>query len=68
MKCTLFCVTQVSDSIDDDEDDVTMTDASTSAVDLQADKYWQSHLADNQSILVDLFQGQFKSTVSILSI
>uniref|UniRef100_A0A8D8Y791 ubiquitinyl hydrolase 1 n=1 Tax=Cacopsylla melanoneura TaxID=428564 RepID=A0A8D8Y791_9HEMI len=53
--------TQVTEEIDDE--DVTMSDSAVVAVDLLADKHWQAHLADNQSILVDLFQGQFKSTV-----
>lgn len=61
MECERKNNTQVSSSVE--EDDVTMTDTVVSAVDLLADKHWQSHLADNQSILVDLFQGQFKSTV-----
>jgi Ubiquitin C-terminal hydrolase len=47
-----------------EEDGVAVSDTVVSTVDLLADKHWQSHLADNQSILVDLFQGQFKSTVS----
>ncbi|KAI5711727.1 hypothetical protein M8J75_002717 [Diaphorina citri] len=46
-----------------EEDGVAVSDTVVSSVDLLADKHWQSHLADNQSILVDLFQGQFKSTV-----
>ncbi|XP_026689143.1 uncharacterized protein LOC103524244, partial [Diaphorina citri] len=46
-----------------EEDGVAVSDTVVSTVDLLADKHWQSHLADNQSILVDLFQGQFKSTV-----
>ncbi|KAL1122129.1 hypothetical protein AAG570_003535 [Ranatra chinensis] len=29
----------------------------------EAEKHWQSHLAANRSIIVDTFQGQFKSTV-----
>ncbi|GAB4859876.1 Ubiquitin carboxyl-terminal hydrolase 8 [Ancistrocladus abbreviatus] len=28
-----------------------------------ADEYWQNHLARNDSIIVDLFQGQYKSTL-----
>lgn len=30
---------------------------------IEADKHWDSHLSQNQSIVVDTFQGQFKSTV-----
>ncbi|XP_065350294.1 uncharacterized protein LOC135946144 [Cloeon dipterum] len=30
---------------------------------LEADAFWQKHLADNKSVIVDSFQGQFKSTV-----
>ncbi|KAK7793466.1 hypothetical protein R5R35_013843 [Gryllus longicercus] len=30
---------------------------------IEADKHWENHLALNQSIVVDSFQGQFKSTV-----
>ncbi|RZF43319.1 hypothetical protein LSTR_LSTR001580 [Laodelphax striatellus] len=29
----------------------------------EADNHWEKHLASNQSIIVDTFQGQFKSTV-----
>lgn len=32
--------------------------------DLEADKQWEKHLGHNQSVIVDSFQGQFKSTVS----
>ncbi|KAG8646943.1 hypothetical protein MANES_09G043300v8 [Manihot esculenta] len=28
-----------------------------------ADEYWQNHLARNDSIIVDLFQGQYRSTL-----
>lgn len=31
---------------------------------LEADKHWEKHLSANQSVIVDTFQGQFKSTVS----
>jgi hypothetical protein len=31
---------------------------------IEADKHWEKHLSTNQSIIVDTFQGQFKSTVS----
>lgn len=31
--------------------------------DLEADKQWEKHLGHNQSVIVDSFQGQFKSTV-----
>ncbi|XP_063243702.1 uncharacterized protein LOC134542986 [Bacillus rossius redtenbacheri] len=30
---------------------------------IEADKHWEKHLSTNQSIIVDTFQGQFKSTV-----
>ncbi|XP_011695876.1 PREDICTED: ubiquitin carboxyl-terminal hydrolase 6-like isoform X2 [Wasmannia auropunctata] len=30
---------------------------------LEADKHWAKHLRSNRSIIVDTFQGQFKSTV-----
>ena len=30
----------------------------------EADKHWQNHLAKHNSIIVDTFQGQFKSTAS----
>ncbi|XP_069684721.1 uncharacterized protein [Periplaneta americana] len=30
---------------------------------IEADKHWEKHLSANQSIIVDTFQGQFKSTV-----
>jgi ubiquitin C-terminal hydrolase len=48
--------------------DVEMTDSEEeSAVDkgeeLEADSFWQKHLEANKSIIVDSFQGQFKSTV-----
>jgi len=33
--------------------------------DIAADKQWEKHLALNQSIIFDSFQGQFKSTVCI---
>lgn len=33
--------------------------------DLEAEKQWEKHLGLNQSVIVDSFQGQFKSTVSI---
>lgn len=33
---------------------------------LEADKHWAKHLRSNRSIIVDTFQGQFKSTVRIL--
>lgn len=33
--------------------------------DLEADKQWEKHLGHNQSVIVDSFQGQFKSTVRI---
>ncbi|XP_046671858.1 uncharacterized protein LOC124361861 isoform X3 [Homalodisca vitripennis] len=32
-------------------------------VDLEAEVHWQKHLAAHQSVIVDTFQGQFKSTV-----
>ena len=32
---------------------------------VEADKHWAKHLKSNRSIIVDTFQGQFKSTVSI---
>lgn len=31
---------------------------------IEADKHWEKHLSANQSVIVDTFQGQFKSTVS----
>jgi ubiquitin carboxyl-terminal hydrolase 4/11/15 len=31
---------------------------------IEAEKHWEKHLSANQSIIVDTFQGQFKSTVS----
>lgn len=30
---------------------------------IEADKHWEKHLSTNQSVIVDTFQGQFKSTV-----
>ncbi|KAL7302856.1 hypothetical protein TKK_0004088 [Trichogramma kaykai] len=30
---------------------------------VEADKHWSKHLEENRSIIVDTFQGQFKSTV-----
>ncbi|KAK0164083.1 hypothetical protein PV328_002749 [Microctonus aethiopoides] len=30
---------------------------------VEADKHWEKHLRSNQSVIVDTFQGQFKSTV-----
>ena len=33
---------------------------------VEADKHWAKHLKSNRSIIVDTFQGQFKSTVSML--
>ncbi|XP_014209572.1 ubiquitin carboxyl-terminal hydrolase 11 isoform X2 [Copidosoma floridanum] len=30
---------------------------------VEADKHWAKHLRDNRSVIVDTFQGQFKSTV-----
>ena len=32
---------------------------------IEADKHWEKHLSANQSVIVDTFQGQFKSTVSV---
>lgn len=32
---------------------------------VEADKHWESHLAANKSVIVNTFQGQFKSTVCI---
>jgi hypothetical protein len=32
---------------------------------IEADKHWEKHLSANQSVIVDTFQGQFKSTVSL---
>lgn len=32
---------------------------------VEADKHWAKHLKSNRSIIVDTFQGQFKSTVSM---
>lgn len=34
---------------------------------IEADKHWVKHLRSNRSIIVDTFQGQFKSTVSTFS-
>lgn len=31
---------------------------------VEADKHWDEHLKSNRSVIVDTFQGQFKSTVS----
>lgn len=31
---------------------------------VEADKHWAKHLRSNRSVIVDTFQGQFKSTVS----
>ena len=33
---------------------------------VEADKHWAKHLRSNRSVIVDTFQGQFKSTVSII--
>lgn len=35
-------------------------------VDLEAEAHWQKHLAAHKSVIVDTFQGQFKSTVSVV--
>jgi len=32
---------------------------------IEAEKHWEKHLSVNQSVIVDTFQGQFKSTVSL---
>lgn len=32
----------------------------------EGETHWEKHLAMNQSVIVDTFQGQFKSTVCIL--
>lgn len=32
----------------------------------EADKHWSKHLSSNKSVIVDTFQGQFKSTVRVL--
>lgn len=32
---------------------------------IEAEKHWEKHLSANQSVIVDTFQGQFKSTVSL---
>lgn len=37
--------------------------ASAHNVEQEADKHWKNHLAKHNSIIVDTFQGQFKSTV-----
>lgn len=34
---------------------------------VEADKHWAKHLRSNRSVIVDTFQGQFKSTVSNIS-
>jgi len=34
--------------------------------DVQANEHWEKHLALNQSVVVDSFLGQFKSTVSMI--
>lgn len=40
--------------------------ASTLGMELEAEKHWEKHLATHQSVIVDTFQGQFKSTVCLL--
>lgn len=37
--------------------------AIASQEEIEADKHWTKHLLDNRSVIVDTFQGQFKSTV-----
>ena len=33
---------------------------------IEADKHWAKHLKSNRSIIVDTFQGQFKSKVNLI--
>lgn len=40
--------------------------ASSYNMEQEADKHWKNHLAKHNSIIVDTFQGQFKSTASFL--
>lgn len=40
------------------------TEAAQTEVDWEAEVHWQKHLAAHKSVIVDTFQGQFKSTVS----
>lgn len=40
-------------------------DSVSTEVDLEAEAHWQKHLAAHKSVIVDTFQGQFKSTVSV---
>lgn len=42
------------------------TEPVSSEVDLEAEAHWQKHLAAHKSVIVDTFQGQFKSTVSVV--
>ncbi|KAJ1516421.1 Ubiquitin carboxyl-terminal hydrolase 15 [Coelomomyces lativittatus] len=44
-----------------DVDDLTLSDVE------KADRLWQLHRARNDSIIVDVFQGQYKSTLKCLS-
>jgi len=41
------------------------TGAIAAQEEIEADKHWVKHLRSNKSIIVDTFQGQFKSTVRI---
>lgn len=35
------------------------------ADDLEAEKHWEKHVLNNQSVIFDSFQGQFKNTVGV---
>lgn len=42
------------------------TEPVSAEIDLEAEAHWQKHLAAHKSVIVDTFQGQFKSTVSVV--
>lgn len=42
------------------------TEPVSAEVDPEAEAHWQKHLAAHKSVIVDTFQGQFKSTVSVV--
>ncbi|XP_049763411.1 uncharacterized protein LOC126092050 [Schistocerca cancellata] len=58
-------VAEVGSSAGHSEDaEVPSTSTSVALSDeIEADKHWDKHLSLNQSVIVDSFQGQFKSTV-----
>lgn len=67
------CERKGSSKEDSCEDDITSSLLSPNLADItydktsevEADSHWQKHLAENKSVVVNTFQGQFKSTVGI---